>query len=146
MRSRLMSGIAAIALTACTVVATAAPASAAPWGWHHGWHGGWGGAVAAGVIGGAVAAATSPLWAPGYYDYYPGYAYEPYGYTVAPGPMAGGTTPRTASSASARTIRQPERIWALTGNIIPARKPRQPPPAPSKRGAARPRWGIESRL
>lgn len=90
MRSRLMSGIAAIALTACTVVATAAPASAAPWGWHHGWHGGWGGAVAAGVIGGAVAAATSPLWAPGYYDHYPGYAYEPYGYTVAPGPMAGG--------------------------------------------------------
>jgi hypothetical protein len=88
MRSRLLSGIAAVALTAFTVVATAAPASAAPWGWHHGWHGGWGGAVAAGVIGGAVAAATSPLWAPGYYDYYPGYAYEPYGYTVAPGPVA----------------------------------------------------------
>jgi len=90
MRSKLLSGAAALALTACTVLATAAPASAAPWGWHHGWGwrgGGWGGAVAAGVIGGALAAATSPLWAPGYYDYYPGYAYGPYGYAVAPGPV-----------------------------------------------------------
>ena len=92
MRSRLLSGIAAIALAACSVVATAAPASAAPWGWHHGW--GWGGAVAAGVLGGAVAAATSPLWAPRYYDYYPGYADEPYGYAVAPSPVVvpGGNT------------------------------------------------------
>ena len=50
-----------------------------------------GGAVAAGVIGGAVAAATSPLWAPGYYDYYPGYAYGPsYGYAVAPAAVVGG--------------------------------------------------------
>ncbi len=96
MRSKLLSGVAALALTACTVLATASPASAA-WGWHHGWHGGWHGgwgwpgAVAAGVIGGAVAAATSPLWAPGYYDYYPGYAYGPgYGYAVAPAPVIGG--------------------------------------------------------
>ncbi|MGB7254007.1 MAG: BA14K family protein, partial [Xanthobacteraceae bacterium] len=50
---------------------------------------GWGGAVAAGVIGDALAAATSPLWAPGYYDYDPGYAYGP-GYAVAPAPMLGG--------------------------------------------------------
>jgi hypothetical protein len=49
--------------------------------------------VAAGIGGGAVAAATSPLWAPGYYDYYPGYAYAPYGYygsyTYAPPPATG---------------------------------------------------------
>ncbi len=61
-------------------------------GWHGGWHGGgwgWPGAVAAGVVGGAVAAATSPLWAPGYYDYAPGYAYGPdysYDYDYAPAP------------------------------------------------------------
>lgn len=90
MRSKLLSGAAALALTACTVVATASPASAA-WGWHRGW--GWPGAVAAGVVGGALAAATSPLWAPGYYDYDPGYAYGPgygYGYAVAPAPVAPG--------------------------------------------------------
>lgn len=95
MRSKFLGGAAALALTACMVMATASPASAAPWGWHHGWRGGgwgWGGgAVAAGVIGGALAAATSPLWAPGYYDYYPGYADGPgYGYAVAPAPAIGG--------------------------------------------------------
>ena len=85
MRSKLLGGAAALALTACTILATAAPAAAAPW--HHGWRGGgWGGAVAAGVIGGALAAATSPLWAPDYYDYYPGYAYPP-AYSYAPGPI-----------------------------------------------------------
>jgi BA14K-like protein len=96
MRSKLLSGAAALALVAGTMVATASPAAAA-WGghrgWHGGWHGGWGGpgAIAAGVIGGAIAAATSPLWAPGYYDYYPGYAYGPgYGYAVAPAPIAPG--------------------------------------------------------
>ena len=90
MRSKLLGSAAALALTACTVLATATPASAA-WGWHRGWHGGWGwpGAVAAGVVGGAIAAATSPLWAPGYYDYYPGYAYGP-GYAVAPAPVIAG--------------------------------------------------------
>lgn len=35
-------------------------------------------------MGGAVAAATSPLWAPGYYDYYPGYAYAPGPYVAGP--------------------------------------------------------------
>ena len=92
MRSKLLGGAAAVALTTCTVLATSAPASAAPWVWHRGWHGGggWGGAIAAGVIGGALAAATSPLWAPGYYDYDPGYAYGPgYGYAVAPAPVIG---------------------------------------------------------
>lgn len=97
MRSKLMAGVAVLALSTCTILATAAPASAQRWGgWHGGWHGGgWGlgGAVAAGVIGGAVAAATSPLWAPGYYDSYYGggypygygYGYAP-GYTYAPAP------------------------------------------------------------
>lgn len=96
MRSKLLTGVAALGLTACTVLATAAPASAAPWGWHRGWgwHGGgwgWTAAVAAGVVGGAVAAATSPLWAPGYYDYSPGYVYAPGPYVaVAPGGPGGG--------------------------------------------------------
>lgn len=85
MRSKLLSGTAAFALTAATVLVSAAPASAAPWGWHRGWGWGWPGAVAAGVVGGAVAAATSPLWAPGYYsgyyDYYPGYG-PSYAYTA----------------------------------------------------------------
>jgi hypothetical protein len=82
MRSKLLGAAAAVALMAGSVIATASPATAAPWhhGWGGGWHGGgwgWGGGIAAGIIGGAVAAATSPLWAPGYYDYYPGYAYAP---------------------------------------------------------------------
>jgi hypothetical protein len=81
MKSKLLGSAAALALTACTVLASAGPASARPWGWHRGF--GWGaGAVAAGVIGGAVAAATSPYWGPGYYDYDPGY---PAGYGYGPG-------------------------------------------------------------
>jgi hypothetical protein len=85
MRSKLFATTAVLALTACTVLASSAPASA-QWrgGWHGGgWHGGgwgWPAAAAAGIVGGAVAAATSPLWAPGYYDSYPGYAYGSYGY------------------------------------------------------------------
>jgi BA14K-like protein len=95
MRAKLLSSVTALGLAACTVLATAAPASAAPWGWHGGgWHRGgfgWPAAVAAGVVGGAVAAATSPLWAPGYYDYAPGYSYGPnysYDYDYAPAPYA----------------------------------------------------------
>jgi hypothetical protein len=109
MRSKLLGGVAALALTACTVLASTAPASA--WGWRHGGYGygrgyGWGGpgVVAAGIVGGAFAAATSPLWAPGYYgnspgyaygnsgyyDYSPGYAYGPSnGYVAAPVMVAG---------------------------------------------------------
>ena len=106
MRSKLLSGVAAIALAACTVAASSAPASAQRWHWH-GPGFGWGVAgLAAGVVGGAVAAATSPLWGPSYYgawpgygggvyDYAPGYAYGPgygyndygygdYGYNAAP--------------------------------------------------------------
>jgi hypothetical protein len=91
MRAKLLAGTAALFLTGCAVLATAAPASAqARW---HG-RGFWPGAVAAGVVGGAVAAATSPLWAPGYYDYYPGYApgpyYDYYGAAAPVGPVAGG--------------------------------------------------------
>jgi BA14K-like protein len=82
MRAKLLTSAAALAFTACAVLASAGPASAAPWGWRHGWYGGWGlGGLAAGVIGGAVAAATSPLWAPDYYDY----AWGPtYGYAWGP--------------------------------------------------------------
>jgi len=85
MRAKLLAGAAVVALTACSVLATAGPASAR-------WYGpGWGaGALAAGVIGGAVAAATSPFWAPGYYGYYGPYGPGPYPgpyYDVAPGPI-----------------------------------------------------------
>jgi hypothetical protein len=92
MRSKLLGGAAAIALTACTVLASAGPASAQRW--HRGPFG-WGAGIAAGVIGGAVAAATSPLWAPGYYGNYPGYAYGPaygygtYDYVAPPAAMPG---------------------------------------------------------
>jgi BA14K-like protein len=90
MRAKLLAGAAALALAAGTVLISAAPASAAPWGWHHGWHGGWGvGGLAAGVIGGAIAAATSPLWAPGYYGY-AGPAYGVYDYVPAPPVVVGG--------------------------------------------------------
>src|SRR5215468_5617802 len=60
MTSKILAGIAALALTGTAVLATAGPA------------------------------ATAPLWAPGYYGYYdgyyPGYAYsyEP-GYVYSPG-------------------------------------------------------------
>ena len=81
MRSRMLGGAAALALTSAAVLATAGPASAQDWR-HRSFDRGLAG-FAAGVVGGAVAAATAPLWAPGYYgyyDYYPGYAYAP-GYT-----------------------------------------------------------------
>jgi hypothetical protein len=91
MRSKFLGGTAAVVLAACTLATSVDTASAAPWGWHRGF--GWPGAVAAGVVGGAIAAATSPLWAPGYYDYYPGYTYAP-AYGFAPGPVVanGGNT------------------------------------------------------
>jgi hypothetical protein len=80
MKSRLPGTVAALALTASTILTAATPASAAPWGWRGG--GWWPAAAAIGIAGGAVAAATSPLWAPGYYGY-PGYA-SGYGYGYAP--------------------------------------------------------------
>lgn len=78
MRAKLLGGVAALALTGCAVLASVGPASAQWYG--PGWRPAWGygpGAFAADVIGGTVAAATAPLWAPGFYDYYPGYAYAP---------------------------------------------------------------------
>jgi len=86
MRSKLLGGVAALALTAATVMASAGPASARDWHGHGGF--GLGGAIAAGVIGGALAATTSPYGAPGYgyYDNSPGYAYDNNpGYAYAPG-------------------------------------------------------------
>lgn len=92
MRAKLLAGAAALALTVGATLASAGPASAAPWGWHHGWHRGWGpAALAAGVIGGAVAAATAPLWGPRYYDYAWGPAYPVYDYVpAAPAVVVGG--------------------------------------------------------
>ena len=77
----------------------------------YGYYGYGPGALAADVIGGTVAAVTSPLWAPGYYDYYPGYAYAPryYGYSpgyaygpayAAPGTVLAQSGPSAATIAS----------------------------------------------
>src|ERR1700752_1081223 len=84
MRAKLLAGTAALFLTGCTLRATAAPPSA-PAGWHQAF---WPGAIAAGVVSGALAAATSPLWAPGYYGYYPGYGPGPYYDYVPATPVA----------------------------------------------------------
>lgn len=83
LRAKLLGGAAALTLMAGALLASTGQASAQyyygpGWGYYYDW--GWGpGAVAADIVGGAVAAATSPLWVPGYYDYYggPGYAYAP---------------------------------------------------------------------
>lgn len=136
MRAKLLSSVTALGLAACTVLATGAPASAAPWGRHGGgWHRGGFGWPAAGVVGGAVAAATSPLWAPGYYDYAPGYAYAP-DYIMHPALMSPQdlssrrtATRRIARHASAPTIRRRERIWAMTACGILARNSGEQPPA-----------------
>ncbi len=103
MRSKLLGGAAALALTACTVVASVGPASAQHW--HGRGYGGFGlgAGIAAGIIGGAVVAATAPGYYGGYYPGYaygPGYGYGPYAYgnygygpppvAVAPGPVVAG--------------------------------------------------------
>jgi hypothetical protein len=89
MRSKLVSGAAALVLGAGVLVASMAPTSADEWRARHAWGPA---VVAGGIVGGAVAAATSPLWAPGYYGYGPNYAYRPdyaygygpYGYDAGP--------------------------------------------------------------
>jgi hypothetical protein len=84
MRSKILTGAAAFAITTTAGLAITTPASA------HYAHWSTGNAVtdiAAGVIGGAFAAATSPFWATdyGYYGGYPaGYAYGP-SYVYEPG-------------------------------------------------------------
>lgn len=60
MRKILLSIVVAIGV-AGTAVATANPASARPWGWHHGW-------VGPGVALGLGLGLAAP-----YYDYYPAY-------------------------------------------------------------------------
>ena len=142
MRVRLLGGAVAMALTGCAVLASVGPASA-QWrgpGWDYG-HGP--GAFAADVIGGTVAAVTSPLWAPGYYDYYPGYAYGPtYAapaimvirrVTLMGRPMRRPTLSwrkvapalqpsRPVRRAFGRTIRRPECIRVMTGSSIRVRE------------------------
>ena len=112
MRVRLLGGAVAMALTGCAVLASVGPASAQ---WRGpGWDYGYGpGAFAADVIGGTVAVVTSPLWAlPGYYHYYPGYAYGPtyaapryYGYS--PGYASG---PAYAGAQRCHGAKWPRRI------------------------------------
>ena len=88
MRSKFLAGTAALALAGTAILATAGPVSADDWRVHRSFGAGLAG-LAAGVVGGAVAAATAPLWAPGYYGYYPDYAYAP-DYVYAPGYAYGG--------------------------------------------------------
>ena len=109
MRSKLLTGVAVLTIAAGTL-ASVGSASARNWGWH-GRGFGWGaGAIAAGVVGGAVAAATSPLWAPVYYDYAPGYAYAPdYSYGYGPNrygyrPNYGGYQTYSYETASAVSV------------------------------------------
>ena len=150
MRSKLLGGVAALALTGCAVLASVGPASAAWYGRGWGW-GGWGpGGVAAGVVGGAVAAATSPLWAPGYYDYYPGYGYgygpayprltprltqhRPTASRLARSPRRAAAMSPIARRISALTIRRLEHIRVTMGSSIPAHKTRT---SSAKRAALR---------
>jgi BA14K-like protein len=85
MKSKLLGGAAALALTTCAVLASSESASAQPY-WYESF--GWSApALATGIIGGVVAEAASPLWAPGYYGYFPGYAYAPLYDYVAPPPI-----------------------------------------------------------
>jgi hypothetical protein len=76
MRTKMMAGVAALALAASTIIAVA-PANAR-W-YHHGYHHGGGafaGFAAGALIGGALAGAGP-------------YGYGPYGYGYAPGPYYG---------------------------------------------------------
>jgi BA14K-like protein len=89
MRSKLLTCVAVLAVTAPAILATGGPASAQRWHGHRGF--GVAGFAAGALIGGAAAAVTQPWWGPGYgygygygYDgYYPSYAYDP-GYVTGP--------------------------------------------------------------
>lgn len=148
MRSKLLAGAAAFAVTAAAILATAGPASAQRWHRALGW--GVAGA-AAGVVGGVAAAATAPWWAPGYYGGYSGYAYAPgyayddtYAYApvmsmeldraipMRPATPTEAVTTPTVLSGIVRTIRRAEPIWALTAFAIPAHD-QQHDPAPGER-------------
>ena len=76
MRTKLLAGVAALAIAASSILVVS-PAQAR---WHGGWHhGGWGaplaGFAAGAIIGGALASAAPPAYyyGPGPYYYGPGY-------------------------------------------------------------------------
>ncbi len=79
MRTKILAGLAAIAIAGSAIAVTPAQAR-----WHGGWHhGGWGaplaGFAAGAIIGGAIAGSQGPYYyGPSPY-YAPGYAYEPAG-------------------------------------------------------------------
>jgi hypothetical protein len=85
MRSKILTGAAALTLATTAGLATTAPASAQYAQWNPGYAGA---DIVGGVVGGAIATATFPFWATRYYGsydgYYPGYAYAP-GYVYEPG-------------------------------------------------------------
>jgi hypothetical protein len=82
MRTKILAGVAAIAIAASSIAIT--PAEAHWHGGYGGWgHGGWGwGGAAAGFAAGALiggAVASGPYYGPGYYYGPPAYAYAPGG-------------------------------------------------------------------
>lgn len=91
MRSKILTGAAALTLATTAGLVATAPASAQYAQWNPGYAAA---DIAGDVVGGALAVATLPFWATNYYGYYggyypgyaymPGYAYEP-GYAYVPG-------------------------------------------------------------
>jgi hypothetical protein len=97
MRSRILTGAAALTFATSIGLMATAPASAQSW---QGNRGNIAADLAAGVVDGALATATLPFWATGYYGYYdgyypgyihgPGYAYTPeYNYVPEYTPLYG---------------------------------------------------------
>jgi hypothetical protein len=86
MRSKILTGAAALILATTAGLMTTASASAQSWQGNRGNVAVRSADVVAGVVGGTLATATLPFWATDYYGYdpyYPGYAYPP-GYAYAP--------------------------------------------------------------